>query len=111
MCMTMKPNDDLFVYKNRGWPDKEITEKMKYSKKLKAELRKLKKQMSFNEGTKILLAISIASDKMIRHVSMFPEVMFMDITANTNRQKRNLFVMVVNDGSREAFVGNITIIP
>ena len=84
---------------------------MKYSKKLKAELRKLKKQMSFNEGTKILLAISIASDEMIRHVSMFPEVMFMDITANTNRQKRNLFVMVVNDGSGEAFVGNITIIP
>ena len=48
-------------------------------------------------GQEILLSITIADDDMIWHVHMFPEVMFMDTIANTNRQKRDLFLMVVKD--------------
>ena len=62
-------------------------------------------------GQEILLSITIADDDMIWHVHMFPEVMFMDTIANTNRQKRDLFLMVVKDASVECFIGNTTLLP
>ena len=35
----------------------------------------------------------------------------MDVTANTNKQKCGLFLMVMKDANGETFVGNATIIP
>ncbi len=78
---------------------------------MKKALRQLKEDMKYKDGTEILLALSIASDEMTRHVHMFPEVFYLDVTANTNKQKRDLFVMVMKDASGETFVGNLTIIP
>lgn len=111
ICLTMKPDDSLVVYKNKGRPDKETSQILKCPTRLREELRKLKNEMSFKEGTEILLALSIASDEMIRHVNMFPEVFYMDVTANTNKQKRDVFLMVVKDACGETFVGNVTVIP
>ena len=59
----------------------------------------------------ILLAISVATDDMLRHTAMFPEVLYLDVTANTNKQKRDLFLMVVKDSNGSVYVGNTTIIP
>ena len=42
---------------------------------------------------------------------MFPEVMYMDVTVNTNLQKHDLFLMVVKDANGKTFVGNATVIP
>ena len=69
--------------------------------------------MGYADGTEILLALGIATDKMTRHVHMFPEVFSMDVTCKINRQKRDLFVMVMmmKDASGEAFPGNITMVP
>ena len=67
--------------------------------------------MSMQNGEEILLSITIANDGMQRHVHMFPEVMFMDVIANTNHQKRDLFLMVVKDASGECFIGNATLMP
>jgi hypothetical protein len=55
-------------------------------------MNKLKKELHYKDGTEIVLAFSFATDEMIRHVHMFPEVFFMDVTANTNRQKRDLLL-------------------
>lgn len=99
------------MYKNKGRPTLEEAEVMKCPKKLKEELDKLRKELSYEDGTEILLALSIASDEMARAVHMFPEVWYMDVTANTNRQKRGLFLMVVKDPNGETFVGNATVIP
>jgi hypothetical protein len=35
----------------------------------------------------------------------------LDVTANTNRQKRDLFLMVVKDPCGSVYIGNITFIP
>ena len=78
---------------------------------LKEELDRLKNKMNYKSGAEILLAVSFASDEMSRHVHMFPEVFFIDVTANTNRQKRDLFLMVVKDANGQTFVGNATVIP
>ena len=67
--------------------------------------------MSYKDDTQILLALSVASDEMMCTVHMFLEVIFMDVTSGTNKQKRDLFLMVVKDGNGETYVGNVTVIP
>ena len=36
--------------------------------------------MKYNDETELLLAISITTDDMNRHVNMFPEVFYLDVT-------------------------------
>ena len=43
--------------------------------------------MGYAKGTKIWLALGIATDEMMRHVHMFPEIFYMDVTCKLNRQK------------------------
>ena len=109
----MDANDDLVLHhhRGRGRPSNKDKEIMACSKKMRKELKKMKAQMSFREGTEILLAFSLATDEMTRHVHMFPEVFYMDVTANTNLQKRDLFLMVVKDANGQTFIGNATVIP
>ena len=111
VALTMHPSGDLLMYRNKGRPTLEEVEKMECPKYLKSQLKKLKKEMNYKDGTDILLALSIASDEMSRCVHMFPEVFYMDVTAGTNRQKRDLFLMVVKDANGQTFIGNATVIP
>lgn len=111
VALTMRSDGDLVVWTNKGRPTESERVIRSCPKKLRRELNRLKKQMNYEDGTEILLALSIATDEMARHVAMFPEVFYMDVTSKTNRQKRELFLMVVKDASGEAFVGNATIIP
>ena len=78
---------------------------------LKDELKQLRRDMSMQNGQEFLLSITIAVDDMTRHVHMFPKVFFMDVIANTNRQKHDLFLMVVKDLAGECFIGNATLLP
>ena len=63
------------------------------------------------KGQEILLSITTVDDDMTRYVPMFPEVFFIDVIANTNRQKRDLFLMVVKDATGECFIGNAVLLP
>ena len=67
--------------------------------------------MAYNDGTDIWLALSVASDEMMRTVHMFLEVVYMYVISGINKQKRDLFLMVVKDGNGETYIGNVTIIP
>jgi hypothetical protein len=111
MALVMDASGNLLVYKNKGRPTSEEKRAIEINGDLNQELRKLKKQMSYKVGTEILLALSAASDEMMRVVHMFPEVIYMDVISGTNKQKRDLFLMVVKDGNGKTFVGNITVIP
>ena len=108
--LTISPGGDLHQICNRGCPCQSQTT-IQCSNDLKLELMSLVKEMGYRKGTEILLALSIATDDMVRHVQMFPEVFYLDVTSNTNRQKRNLFLMVVKDASGETFIGNGTVVP
>ena len=61
--------------------------------------------------THILLAFLISSNEMMRVVHMFSEVIFVDVTANTNKQGRGLHLLVVNDADGSIHIGNATVIP
>ena len=58
-----------------------------------------------------MLAVYAASDKMIRALHMFPEVAYMDVTLNTNKEGRDLFLMVGKDTDESTLFANATIIP
>ena len=111
VALVMDQSGNLLVYKNKGRPTSQEKHAIAMNGDLKKELQKLKKQMSYKDDTQILLALSVASDEMMRTVHMFPEVIFMDVTSGTNKQKRDLFLMVVKDGNGETYVGNVTVIP
>ena len=98
---------DLNIYTHRGHLTK--AETMRSSQKLKSDLQKLKSEMNYKDGTEILLAVSVVTDDMTRHVAMFPEVFYLDVTANTNKLKREIFRTVVKDSNRQTFIGNITV--
>ena len=109
VAVTMDSSLNLTIHTKRGRPTN--TEKLKTDKQTKADLRKLRKEMNYKDGTEILLALSVATDEMARHVQMFPEVFYLDVTANTNKQKRDLFLMVVKDADGSTYIGNATVIP
>ena len=111
MALVMDASGKLLVYKNKGRPTSEEKRAIEINGDLNRELRKLKKQMSYKDGTEILLALSAASDEMMRVVHMFPKVIYMNVTSGTNKQKRDLFFTAVKDGNGKTFVGNITVIP
>ena len=87
VALMMDKRDNLFAHIGRGRPSIERAKQLRLHGELKEELQQLRKDMSMQNGKEILLSITIANDEMQRHVHMFPEVMFMDIIANTNCQK------------------------
>jgi hypothetical protein len=106
VCLTIAPDGELVLYKNKGQlstfktkgrPTQEERTVMDCPKLMRVELEKMKHEMCFKDGTEMLIALSILSDQMLRHVHMFPETWFMDVTANLNKLKRDVFVMVVYD--------------
>ena len=78
---------------------------------LSKELKDVRKDLLMNEGQDILLAISVATDEMIRSRQMFPEVQFVDTLANVNKQKRSMLVAILKHSSGKCFIGNISILP
>ena len=110
-ALMMDKHDQVFAQKSRGRPTLRQAEELKMHGSLKSELKKLRKDMSMKGGTEILLAISIATSSMQRAVHMFPEVIYMDIISNTNRQKRDLFLLVLKDASGETNIGNASVLP
>ncbi len=51
------------------------------SKKIGNELSIMRKDFVLNQQSKMLVLISMATDKMIRLVPVYPDVWFMDTTA------------------------------
>ena len=66
--------------------------------------------MKLNDGTDFF-SLSVASDERMRAVHMFPEVGYMDITSNTNREGCDLHLLVVKDDSGETYIGCASVLP
>jgi hypothetical protein len=74
-------NGGLFAC-SKGRPTKELTkQRLECPAKIEEELAGLRKDFLLNEKCKMLVLVSMATDGMIRLVSMYPEVWFMDTTA------------------------------
>ncbi len=51
------------------------------SKKIEDQLSIMREDFVLNQQSKMLVLVSMATDKMIRLVAMYPDVWFMDTTA------------------------------
>ena len=77
-------NGGLFAC-SKGRPTKELTkQRLECPEKIEEELAGLRKDFLLNDKCKMLVLVSMATDGMIRLVSMYPEVWFMDTTAGEN---------------------------
>jgi hypothetical protein len=71
----------LLVY-SRGWPGKDHNcVPLQSSSDLNKKIQDLRNDFPLHNETKMMLIVSIATNSMIRYVSMHPEVWFLDCTA------------------------------
>ena len=97
---------------SKGRPTKALAKmRLECPDQIEEEIVGLRKDFLMNDNCKMLLLVSMATDEMIRLVSMYPEVWFMDTTAGTNRHRKELFVMAVRTPAGQTFPGNFAIIP
>ncbi len=52
------------------------------SKKIEDELSIMREDFVLNQQSKMLVLVSMATDKMVRLVAVYPDVWFMDTTAS-----------------------------
>ena len=81
--------------RNKGRPTNEEQKKMNCPKETRTKINEMSKRLGFKKGTEIVLMVSISSDEMTHQVHMFPECWFLDCSCNANREKRDLFLLVV----------------
>ena len=107
-----KTGEGIIAYVNTGRPTKEMVRiRLECPEKIEEEMQTLRNNLRLSSDKKLLLMVSLATDEMIRLVSMHPEVWFMDVTGGTNRQNRDLFMMAIRWPTGETFPGNLTVIP
>ncbi len=67
---------------SKGRPAKELAKKrLECPEQIKEELAGLRKDFLLNNKCKMIVLVSMATNEMIRLVSMYPEVWFLDTTA------------------------------
>jgi hypothetical protein len=59
--------------------------------------------MTLDDSEAMLLFVDWGSDEDLRHIVMFPEVLFSDTIYGTNREKRPLLVFAGTDHNRKSF--------
>ena len=110
-ALVMDKHDNLIVYRGKGRPSKSDSESVRINGNLRRELNKVRKDLKLGKGDDILLALSVATDEMIRAMQMHPEVQFFDVMANVNKQKRDMFLSVLKSSNGGCFIGNLTVLP
>jgi hypothetical protein len=70
----------LLAY-SRGWPGKDYNcVPFPYSLEFDKKIQDLRDDFLLHDETKMMLLVSIATNNMIRSMSMYPEVWFLDCT-------------------------------
>ena len=111
VALVMGTDGDLLVYKNKGRPTVAQVHAIEVTGGLRNELKKLKSETKLKDGTEIVLSLSVVSDEMMRAVHMFPEVGYMDVISNTNKEGCDIHLLVVKDASGETYIGCASVLP
>ena len=102
----------LMTYTTSGRPTKEESHKqLNCPKQVLLDIESIRKELCVEDGSRLLLLVSLATDEMVRFVAMHPETMFGDVTGSINKQKKDLYMMAVRNPTSRTFPGNLTIIP
>jgi hypothetical protein len=71
----------------------------------------VKSAMKLDDSEAMLLFVAWGSDEDLRYVTMFPEVLSIDTTYGTNREKRPLLVFAGTDNNRKNFTALRAFLP
>ena len=111
VALVMDQNDNLLVYKGKGRHSEAEMKTINTHGDLRPLLRKLRSELKLEDTNHVLLALSVATDNMIRTMHMFPEVQFIDVGANFNAQNRDILFCVVKSATGQSFIVNVTVMP
>jgi len=109
-CMTLTDDvgeaSGLIVATNKGRPSK-LTGIL--AQQFSPE--DIRKQLMLREDQSLLLAVCWVSDDERRLAEMFPEVLYMDVTSQTNNEKRPLFLVAGKDSCGKSFTAARIFLP
>jgi hypothetical protein len=71
----------------------------------------VKSAMKLDDSDAMLLFVAWVSDEDLRYITMFPEVLSIDTTYGTNREKRPLLVFAGTDNNRKNFTALRAFLP
>jgi hypothetical protein len=71
----------------------------------------VKSAMTLDDSEAMLLFVAWGSDEDLRHIAMFPEVLSIDPTYGTNREKRPLLVFAGTDHNQKNFTAMRAFLP
>jgi hypothetical protein len=71
----------------------------------------VKSAMKLDDSEAMLLFVAWGSDEDLRYITMFPEVLSIDTTYGTNREKRTLLVFAGTDNNRKNFTALRAFLP
>ncbi len=83
VCITHQEESGFSVHQEKGWPCNDMRKCFEVSSNMTKDIQNFRNKIKYENGTNIVLILSIASNAMIRVVSMFPEVFYMDFTCTT----------------------------
>jgi len=94
----------LCVTRNRGRPGGRVEEALNDPLLSKSfDRQTIRQNMRLTDSQSLFLALAWITDMEHRLVHMFPEVLFMDVTSQTNNEKRGLFLAAGKDSNAQAF--------
>jgi hypothetical protein len=71
----------------------------------------VKSDIKLNDSDAMLLFIAWGSDEDLRYITMFPEVLSIDTTYGTNREKRPLLVVAGTGNNMKNFTAMCAFLP
>lgn len=96
----------LLVTTNKGRPSKICTE---LANQFSAQA--IHKQLTLHDDQSLLLAVCWITNEERRLTEMFPEVLYMDVTSQTNNEKRPLFLVAGKDNYGRSFTAARIFLP
>ncbi len=76
-------DDSVLFACGKGRPTKEATRiRLECPKQIEDDLKSMRDDFLINDKSQMLVMLSMATDEMIRIVAMYPDVWFMDTTAD-----------------------------
>lgn len=99
MTLEDHPDSGLISMRGKGRPKKFV-----YGNSSPAdEAKRIREALKISLSQKLLLGVAFVTDHNRRLAQMFPHFWCMDVTAQTNSEKRELFIVAGKDGSGCSF--------
>ncbi|MGH7974677.1 MAG: hypothetical protein ACREBR_04060 [bacterium] len=111
MMLTDEPGSGLCVTTSKGRPCRTRLSINDETLNKSYQEIKIREKLKLSDSQSLLLAVAWVIDSEQRLVSMHPKVLFMDVTMQTNKEKRGLFLVAGKDANSKGFTAARIFLP